>query len=295
MKLNRSIQKALPIQITPDNRNFRYIEHDYQGNCPILEDGLCLLYKEKGEEAVPEICRLFPRSFRNINGRNLLLCSNSCERVVELLYEKREIQMIEMELDDEAKIFHSIETEDVEWSKQILEILTDKSRSLVQRLQQIGRRIHPEEFDQDFQSMEDPLDNILELLDHLNDSDASLSLMIAEVSERYRDKKAAYRKDSIQFENSFPFWMDFFEVLLHNFLLYENFFLNDDIDRKESYRCLTTVYGLLRIMCIGYTSIHTDEESLIDIAAALFRLFDHSAFCLKISRLKDNAAIRLKL
>ena len=295
-KLNQKIQRAMSVPGQMDDRRYRFISHDYQGYCPILEDGWCLLYQEKGEESVPEICRLFPRSYRKINDQNLLICSCSCEKVLELLYENKGLQMIEAELDAKANLISLIKEEDSRKNIEMAAVLTDREIPLAERLAKISRILNQEAFDQQQQSKEDPLENMLKLLSHLNCQDGQLSEIITAALERYEKNPASYQEDKAQFEKSFPDWMNFFEAVIYNSLLYENFFLLENkTDRSNSYRGLCTVYGLLRLLNISCVSSYTDTEGLIDVTAALFRLVDHSPFYEKISLLKDNSAIRLQL
>ena len=59
--------------------------------CRMLgEDGLCLLQKECGHEALGLICQSFPRSNVRMMGKRMRSCSAGCEGVVELLMKKRE-------------------------------------------------------------------------------------------------------------------------------------------------------------------------------------------------------------
>ncbi len=65
-----------------------YGEFDMSGGaCPLLrEDGLCLLQAEKGHEALPQVCRIFPRSRDYTAGYLERSLSPACEGVLELLW-----------------------------------------------------------------------------------------------------------------------------------------------------------------------------------------------------------------
>ena len=59
--------------------------------CAMLgEDGLCLLQKEGGHEALGLICQSFPRANQRMLGKRVRSCSAGCEAVVELLGKKKE-------------------------------------------------------------------------------------------------------------------------------------------------------------------------------------------------------------
>ena len=116
------------------------------------------------------------------------------------------------------------------------------------------------------------------------------------VVERYDEHPELYADDSRRFEKDFPGWMEFFERVINNSMIYENFpFVDSRTDRTDSYRGLCVCYGLLRVLCIGNHHFNPDKGSLIDAVAALFHLIDHTSFYYNIACITDNAAIMIKL
>jgi len=97
-ELQSRIMRAfyVPKSATPDR--FAVLNHDWLGRCPLRgEDGLCLLQVEKGEEAIPQLCKQYPRSIRPDLSEATL--SNSCEAVIESLLDRSTpIKFIMMEL-----------------------------------------------------------------------------------------------------------------------------------------------------------------------------------------------------
>ena len=70
----------------PTPQRYALISPNWQGDCPLHDaDGLCMLQKECGEEALSSICRYYPRTLKQAGGAMEGGCSNSCEAVVELL------------------------------------------------------------------------------------------------------------------------------------------------------------------------------------------------------------------
>ncbi|EOS66255.1 flagellin lysine-N-methylase [Oscillibacter sp. 1-3] len=67
-------------------RNYgEFVLHD--GVCPLLRDGICSLQREKGEEALPKICRAFPRSEScSPSGYFERMLGLGCEGVLSLLW-----------------------------------------------------------------------------------------------------------------------------------------------------------------------------------------------------------------
>lgn len=63
----------------------------YDGNCPMRKtDGRCGLQCELGEDALPDVCFLYPRGVRAEGGIYECSCANSCEAVAELLFNRTE-------------------------------------------------------------------------------------------------------------------------------------------------------------------------------------------------------------
>lgn len=61
------------------------------GECPLLRDGICALQKEKGEEVLPEVCRVFPRQEEYLlSGYLERTLTPACEGVLALLWELEE-------------------------------------------------------------------------------------------------------------------------------------------------------------------------------------------------------------
>ncbi len=295
-ELDRRIQKTfvIPEQVTEDC--YRYISFNWEGVCPIQEKGLCSLYSEVGEEVLPRVCRLFPRSLKDINGHLLACCSSSCERVVEMLYEADSLRFITKEMDTEAQASYEVSEEDIEQISQFQLIIKDRSTTLAQSIEEVCRIINAEEFERDFEADVDPLQEGLKLIEHFTEGNDPLADLCLEVIDRYEKDPGEYKKDREVFEERFPDWMFFFEKVMNNSMIYENYpFVDKRADRTGTYRGLCLCYGLLRLLCIGHTADHPKTEDLIDTVASLFRLIDHTAFYYNASIINDNAAVFLKL
>ena len=103
--LDRRIRNAFIMPEIADDEVYRYIGFNWLGYCPIMEEGFCKIHKEKGEDYLPEVCKLYPRSLKKINDTYVACCSDSCEKIIELLYEENRFELTETGLDAEAKIF----------------------------------------------------------------------------------------------------------------------------------------------------------------------------------------------
>ena len=294
--LHEKIQVAFAQPKMVTEEAYRCISFDWQGHCKLLKNGLCSLYSEKGPQALPKICNFFPRSLKQINEQKLACCSSSCERVVEMLYERDFLHMIRGELKDDPNIHVSISEDDVKKIIHYQDVLKDRSTSLVESLQTICLEVNEAAFSRDYEEETDPVILALDLLDRLSEEQSFLNEIYEEVNERYRHDARLYEADRKTFEEEYPNWQVFFENILNNSLLFENFpFVDSRFDDTDAYKGLCASYGLLRILAVGYTRRHNDQQSLIDAVAALFHLIDHSPFYYNAHVLVRNGAAFLKL
>lgn len=294
-QLSEKIQMTFEVpEITSDDC-FRYISFDWLGKCRLLDDGLCYLHREKGEEYLPKICRLYPRSLKNINGVNLATCSSSCEKVVELLFNVDSLNIKQIELNDKAQIYYEVSEEDVKQIKLFQDLIKDKTTTLAESIEDICKIINKEEFEKDYNQDIDYLDNCISLLKRFYGSNSRLDLIIDTISDRYKNTDQ-FESDRKLFEERYPDWMHVFERIINNSMLYDNYpFVDKRIDKTHVYKGLCCTYGLLRMVCIGVNSISDNLEDLIDAIASLFHLIDHTAFYYNVSILADNAAVMLKV
>ena len=138
-ELNRCVQNAFVIPEVVDDLCYRYVSINWLGYCNLLNNGLCRIQKEKGEEYLPKICRLYPRSFKNIGGHNVASCSSSCERVIEMLYEDNHLDIKEITLDQKPQLFYEVSDDKIEQIKLFQDIIKDKNTSLAQSIIDICR------------------------------------------------------------------------------------------------------------------------------------------------------------
>ena len=98
-----------------------------------------------------------------------------------------------------------------------------------------------------------------------------------------------YRAARGHFESVFPDWEIFFEHMLVNHMFFSQFPYQDRPEKlMEEFIALCAVYSLLRFLTVGCMAEKTDEATLIDICAALFRLVEHTEFDRLASRLLRN-------
>lgn len=294
--LYRRVQRAFeePDFVTDDC--YRYISFNWLGQCPVQEEGLCALHSEKGEQFLPKVCRLYPRSLKKVYGYNIATCSSSCEAVLEQLYDYDGMKITSDYLEMEPELQYDVSEEDVRQIKYFQDLLKDRSTTLAESIYQICSIINEDEFIRDYTSDQDPLNEALQLLTRFSHSNQRLQETAQQVIDRYSNDRESYLRDKKAFEQDYPGWMEFFERVINNSMIYENFpFTDKRADKTESYKGLCVCYGLMRVLCIGNHFFNQETDSLIDALAALFHLIDHTAFYYNVSAITDNAAIMLKL
>lgn len=105
-KLRRAMEGAF--HRLPNETDLVYAEMRVKenGDCPFLDsDRLCMLQKEKGEEALSHTCNIFPRLYKNIGNKALTLSLNpTCCHVTEILMNHPEgLQLVETEYNGENR------------------------------------------------------------------------------------------------------------------------------------------------------------------------------------------------
>ena len=81
------------------------------------------------------------------------------------------------------------------------------------------------------------------------------------------------------FETVLPKWDIWFEHMLVNHMFFSRFpFQDRPVSLRDEFYALCAVYALLRFLGIGHMRDKDDESAFVDVAAAVFRLVDHTAF-----------------
>jgi len=275
---------------------YRIISFNYFGDCPIQKDGLCSIHAELGENTLPKVCRLYPRSLKMINDMYFACCSSSCERIVEMLSEQDSLGLHPDILDAKPTLEYSLDASFKEELDHFNLLLQDKTVPLDKRIQKVCLEVNKEEFIKDYNIEENPLTEGLYILSRLVDNTSFLSEINEVINNRYKENYFQYEIDKEEFNNRFPNWQNIFANVINNSLLFENFpFVDNRFSKIKAYKGLCASYGLLRLVCIGYTSVNQSKEDLIDAISALFHLIDHTSFYYNIFVIADSAALLLKL
>lgn len=276
-----------------------------------LEDGRCALHAELGEQALSYVCRLYPRGVRLDYGHECS-CANSCKAVLELLFrrdEPIEFHRQEMSFDlprvvKPAYTFDSMGREQ-EIRLWLIRLMQNQTLPMPQRLRAMGHGLAAldEALNEQDEKQVERLLRGLKRIQPLQPQELTqghrdfglkiASKMINLLDERsesirsYGEDALAYFDQSFEryiavrdhFEQAFPKWDIWFEHMLVNHMFFSRFpFQDRPVSLPDEFVALCAVYALLRFLGIGRMRNKSDESAFVDVAAAVFRLVDHTAF-----------------
>lgn len=274
--LRARIQRGfyIPRDATPDK--YAVLNHDWLGRCPMrAENGLCTLQIELGEDALPEICRIYPRSIRPDLGEATL--SNSCERIIEMLIDRpNPIRFAAAELPADVT---GVEKPDrMALRMQCIGLLQDRSSSFKGSFSAIGELICG------LQPEEPPFEERLDVM-------RAFLRLYAEISPSLREycENALTAFDGISWEafqeryrnlcRMFPDFNQTAENLMVNHFFYEKFPYSET--RKNEAEEFVSLCGLIAFMDIittGNESVLRGRAELVDLMSKSFRMIEHTSF-----------------
>lgn len=291
---------------------FRLITPKWNGDCPLrAEDGLCALQCACGEDVLPAICRYYPRGARREFAYECS-CSNSCEKVLETLFDREPpltFQSTDLTFDFDIPTGNSLRHPRGYYNairKMCGDLLQKRNFPLPDRLMRIGRALAAITplMDGDagrmagmlvrhslcadaliFDVPTDALPPALHAMRALADAFAqssSLEKYCTAARQGLGGENGGieeYKCAAQHFEHAFPNWRLDFEQMLVNHLFYECFPFSDihqSLDDEALALC--ALYALVRYLVVGYMADKQSRDDYVDVAAAAFRLIEHSRF-----------------
>ena len=240
--LRHRIDVSLHVCDNPTEERYAQICPRYDGRCAMLcSDGRCAIHAELGEDALPMLCRLYPRGVRpNFE----CSCANSCEAVIETLinrdkplsFKKIQLDMVASSEACDEDSFH------LGVRRALIRMMQERTIRIPFRLLNIGRELRVWMVSDDSKR----LDNILwrqgnsehqgrglakglELADaivgELDEHSQSLSEYgeIALLWFHSGDEEEKYDIGRRSFEGHFPDWEIRFENILVNQMFFSQF------------------------------------------------------------------------
>jgi hypothetical protein len=299
-KIREKLDHAFQLVPDPTPERYAMVRSNYQGNCPLhMENGYCLLQDQCGEEALPNICRYYPRGPRT-NYTTECSCSNSCERILEQLFEQEnKITFVTKELTFVLpKAENKITSKDRAFYQKArtftFALLSDRSYSLPTRILRIGKTLLKWDKDQNAEIHAE------DLMTPAYEKDIPLTYqVILGISEWFIENSRSIADECLAFETYFRsgnLTQKYQEALNHlnavlpsNEILFEKMILNNLFFRQypfqdfaeslaDEFISLCGIYLLIRYMAISYMRDKDKLEDFIDIMAKTFRVIDHTRF-----------------
>ena len=314
-ELRRRLDGGMHLAPHPVPEAYAQISPRYDGKCPLhLPDGRCALHAELGGDVLAAVCQLYPRGVRNGENRECS-CANSCEAVLEMLLHRAEplrfIRMrLQFRLPDAPPRRHFFHTAGREQEIRLWFIaqLQNRTYPLPARMQLLGRALQamdgalaakddaravrllsgeeslpvPETAEAGYAQLQAGLDiaeRMLEIIDEHSTSVHDYGAAALAYFGRGEEAFARYEAAAARFADMLPDWECWFEHMLVNHMYFVQFpFQDRPVPLKTEYLSRCAVYVLLRFLCVGWMAEHTRESEAVDVAAAAFRLVDHTSF-----------------
>lgn len=312
--LRRKLDCALHLAPHPTEDAYAQILPRYDGMCPLhLPDGRCALHAECGDGVLAAVCRLYPRGVRNGEDRECS-CANSCEAVVELLLtHDTPMTFVPLQRDfgvppmpPRQHVFHDGQ-DGQRLRLWLIAQMQLRELSLPQRMLRLGTALHA--LDEALQAHDDArisallagqealhapalptpgadelasglqaMSRMLDTLDH--DSSSIRTYGVTALAYFHRGAPAEqYTLACQRFTAAVPQWETWFEQLLVNHMFFVQFpFQDRPVSLADEYLSLCAIYMLLRFLLLGCMAEAGDTPRAVDVAAAAFRLIDHTEF-----------------
>ncbi len=314
-ELRRRLDVCLHLAERPMPEEYAQITPRYDGDCQLrMEDGRCALHAELGEDALSYVCRLYPRGPR-AEGDYECSCANSCEAVIELLFSRdAPIEFIKQKLTFDLPkstgrtVFFETVGREQEIRLHFIRLMQRREYSLPRRLMLLAAAlvdmeealnakdearvaallrgegdipVYAEKLP-DWARLKLGLEAAARMVE-LFDSGSDSIRGYGEAALKYfgNDDRSfgRYAIARAHFDALMPKWEIYFENMLVNHMFFARFpFQDRPVSLQDEFIALCAVYALLRFLGIGWLADKNSESDFVDVAAAAFRLIDHTAF-----------------
>lgn len=283
-EMHHRLECAFRVPEEPTPEHYRLISPNWKGACPMHDaDGLCMLQRTCGADVLPEICRVYPRSLKEVAGQRKACCSNSCEAVVELLMRREKVSFRTAELSAAPECVMSPEWNVARICRACVERLQDRRIALNRRLAGVCSMLGGATAAVEDGWAEEGLHSLMDALSKMQDAFDSLRHFGKRALARYgMGGKGAYQnycEDVSAMEARFPDWAAWFENILVNHFFYEDVPCVDArLKPEDTCAGICAAYAAMRVVSAAYTAEAPTREDLADALAGIFRMIEHSAF-----------------
>lgn len=245
--LRDKLDVALAQVDDPSPERYAVMKPSYTGKCRLINDeGLCSLQIECGEEALPAVCRTYPRSLTDAHAG----CTASCERVVEMLMRTEQLAFSEPPAGQTGEYIAALQ---------------DRSRPLYERIRRAVAGALPGGLYYNGPTL------LSMYAGTLAESSDFMRETVRPVADRYALRCDELRRDSAEFCRAFPDSEAWFENLIVNRMFITDF---PSSDLTAAVCGIACEYALLRVTTLGCR----DEEEFVDRVSGLYRYIGHTNF-----------------
>lgn len=330
--LRNKLDRGIKVSLSPTPDMYATILPRYDGSCPMREpDGRCSIHAELGENALSDVCRLYPRGLR-VEPSEECSCSNSCEGVLEILFYKKEpITFIKdkciQKLPPVGKRAVTYQTmgKEQEIRLHLISLIQNRTTDISSRISTLGYSMYRleqiiqakdkealflwletekfslEQIEAGFEHIKLGIEMVEEILKIICKKSDGITPYVEEAISNFEgceDVLTTYNNLKNRFETLFPEWEIFFEHMLVNHMFFEQFpFQDRPVSLWNEFVSFSVTYSMMKFLAVGCFSKERDEEKLIDMFSSIFRLVDHTDFESYISRTLNqmNASTPQKL
>jgi len=296
--LRREIDGGLRLAEERNEEHYAMITPRFDGNCPMrMKNGYCRLQSECGEKALPMICRYYPRSPR-LTGNAECCCSNSCEKVIEMLIEKKNIITFkESFLSFEFPLYDIKNIPEFynETRKRCIEIMSLDYGNAVDKIYSVGEFLKKAEehtfsptaalFHCEKTDEEKRLIISARLVKWFSDENESFALYGTTALNNInyggdiKESVKIYNRRKTSVVNRFKdIDLNLSNIIINN-MFYEKFPFTDKGESfKGEFFALCAMYMTLKYLIIGCLNENSDKTAFVDLLASAFRLIEHTSF-----------------
>lgn len=281
-ELHHKIECAFRTPQSPSPERYRLISPNWLGMCPLHDEGgLCMLHRDCGAGALPEICRVYPRSLKRLCGQGRACCSNSCEAVIEALMRDAPLSFPSAPLDARPELDEGGDPAALTLGWACISLIQDRSLALDARVGKVCSLLNRGARARRNPGAEDGLRALMSALEALRPEFRSLDAFGAAAFERYTGTGSLerHRADMAALRARFPkldLWM---ENVLANHFFYAGFPAVDArLEPADACPGLCLLYSGALAAAAAHCALHPGRDALADALAGFFRMAEHSAF-----------------
>jgi len=276
------LDRGIYVCINPTAERYAYIKKNYYGDCVFhAEDGLCEIHKRFGENCISDVCRMYPKCFKN-GPFYEKSCGNSCEGVLEILFDMEKIEFTSV--NDDSKIVIDCVS------------IIQENELLKDKFIKIAKYLDYNVSDEETISLNDVIRILYDYLLLYQNNNHSISDYIDDIIKNV--DLSLYEEHKEHLYSIVPNYNDFISKVIGNHMIFTDFPFEKVGHNKLSFYSLCGVYAFTTFITTIEMRNKNTITDLIDILSKIFRLVEHSKFDINIgkylkSKLQESDLISL--